>query len=57
MKPNVIHDEAQFASVIDEIAFWPLQKRREFIAEIDKAYGPESAHQLKDGLTELWKKK
>lgn len=53
----MIHDETQLAGVLDEIAFWPLQKRREFIAEIEKAYGPESSQQLKDGLTELWKTK
>lgn len=56
-QPNLIHDEAQLASVLDEIAFWPLEKRRDYLANIETAYGPESAQQLKDGLTELWKKK
>lgn len=53
----MIHDKEQLASVIEEIADWDLQKRRDYLANIETAYGPESAQQLKDGLIARWKEK
>jgi hypothetical protein len=53
----MIDDKAQFESVIQEIADWTLERRRCYIAEIEKAFGQESAQQIKDGLIAYWDKR
>lgn len=53
----MIHDKAQFESVIQEIADWPLERRRWYIAEIEKAFDKESAQQIKEGLMTYWEAK
>jgi hypothetical protein len=53
----MIHDPARLREVIEEISAWSLQARREYIASMEKAFGPKSAQQLRDGLMELWRRK
>ena len=53
----MIHDPTRLREVIEEISVWSLQARREYIASMEKAFGPKSAQQLRDGLTELWKER
>lgn len=53
----MIHSPSHLRDVLEEIAAWPLAKRREYIAEMAKAFGEPAAEQLKDGLTEFWKRK
>lgn len=48
---------ADLAEVLEEIAGWSLQARREYIASIEKAFGIESAQQIENGLKELWEQR
>lgn len=53
----MIHDPERLREVIEEIAEWSLQQRRQYITEISKVFGEDAAQQLKDGLIEFWKHK
>jgi hypothetical protein len=53
----MISDEAELKALLEEIAEWPLQKRREYIAAIEATFGKESANQIRRGLTALWQSK
>ena len=53
----MIHDPIRLQEVIEEISDWTLQQRRDYIGEIEKVFGEESAQQIKDGLTGYWKRK
>jgi RNase P protein component len=53
----VIYSRRRLREVLDEISEWNLDRRRQYIADIEKEFGSKSAQQLKDGLTELWKRK
>ncbi|HEX7911747.1 MAG TPA: hypothetical protein VF534_27150 [Paraburkholderia sp.] len=50
----MIHNETRLREVLEEIAGWDLAKRRAYIADMGKAFGPEAAEQIKQGLKELW---
>lgn len=49
--------DKELAEVLEEIAERDLQYRRDFIASIERAFGKESAQQIRDGLTALWQAK
>ena len=51
----MIHDEKRLREVIEEIAEWDLQARRDYLAAMRKAFGPEAEQQLKEALTTFWK--
>jgi hypothetical protein len=51
----VIHDAACLREVIEEIAEWDLQARRDYLAAMRKVFGPEAEQQLKEALTTFWK--
>lgn len=53
----MINDPQQLRTVLEEISEWSLEDRRWYIAEIQKAFGPKSAEQIKQGLIDLWKRK
>jgi hypothetical protein len=46
--------DKDLADVIEEIAGWSLQARREYIASIEKAFGTHAASQIKEALQALW---
>ncbi|MEX3914849.1 hypothetical protein AB4Y43_01195 [Paraburkholderia sp. BR10872] len=50
----MIHDPARLAEVIDEIIDWTLEQRRSYIANLERAFGPAAAQQIRDALTERW---
>lgn len=50
-------DAEQLAEVLDEIAGWSLQQRRDYISEIGKVFGEEAAKQITDGLAAIWAKR
>jgi len=43
----------QLRDVLEEIAAWPLEERRAYIANLSMT-NPEEAQQVKEGLTRLW---
>jgi hypothetical protein len=45
---------AELAEVVEEIADWSLQARREYIASIEKVFGTHAASQIKEALQALW---
>jgi len=51
----MIHDPTRLREVVEEIAVWTLQARREYIASIQTAFGEQAAEQIRQGLGELWK--
>lgn len=51
----MIHDAKRLHEVIEEIAEWDLQARRDYLAVMRKVFGPESEQQLKEALTTFWK--
>jgi len=53
----VIYSRRRLREVLDEISEWSLERRRQFITDIEKAFDAKSAQQLKDGLIDLWKRK
>lgn len=53
----VIHDPVRLNEVIDEIEGWSLQERRSYIANLERAFGPAAAQQIRDALTERWQKR
>lgn len=50
----MIYSRRRLREVLEEISEWDLPKRREYIADLGKAFGEESAQQIRDGLTNLW---
>jgi hypothetical protein len=50
----MISDPVQLQAVLEEIAEWPLDKRRIYIANIEKAFGKDAAQQIRDGLAQIW---
>jgi ribosomal protein L7/L12 len=50
----MIHDPTRLREVVEEIAEWSLQARREYIASIEKAFGTHAASQIKVALQALW---
>lgn len=50
----MIRDPIRLQEVIDEIIDWTLGKRREYLAALEQAYGPEAAEQIKTALTARW---
>jgi hypothetical protein len=53
----MIYSRRRLREVLEEIAEWSLERRRQFIADIEKAFDAKSAQQLKDGLVELWRER
>lgn len=53
----MIHDPIRLQEVIDEIVDWTIEKRRAYIASIEKAFGPAASEQIKQGLTALWQER
>lgn len=53
----MIHDPIRLQEVLDEISEWTVDQRRAYIGEIEQVFGSEAAQQLRDGLTEMWKRK
>ena len=50
----IIHDPQRLRELIDEIAEWTLEQRRQYIADLGNAFGSKAAEQIKQGLTDLW---
>lgn len=50
----MIHDAEALRTLIEEIAEWTLEQRRQYIADLGKAFGSRAAEQIKQGLTDLW---
>lgn len=50
----MIHDPQRLREVLEEIAEWPLDKRRRYIDQIGRANGEAAAEQIKAGLKRLW---
>lgn len=50
----MIRDPKRLQEVIEEITEWTLQRRREYLADVRKAFGEAAERQLKDGLTGFW---
>lgn len=50
----MIHDSEALRTLLEEIAEWPLIKRREYLADIRKAFGIAAEEQIKQGLSDLW---
>ena len=50
----MIHDAEALRTLLEEIAEWTLEQRRQYIADLGKAFGSNAAEQIKQGLTELW---
>lgn len=53
----MIYDPKRLAEVAEEISDWTLDQRRQYIAEMEKAFGPEAADQIKTALAEHWRKR
>ena len=53
----MIHDPARLREVIEELAELPLSTRRAHLADVEEKQGVAAAQQLRDGLTEFWKRK
>jgi hypothetical protein len=53
----VITDPLRLREVIEEIAEWDLQARRDYLAAMRKVFGPEAEQQLKEALTTFWKER
>ena len=53
----MIHDAARLNEVLEEIADWPLEKRRELIRQIGEAQSEAAANQIREGLKRLWEAK
>ncbi|MFM0141773.1 hypothetical protein [Paraburkholderia sp. RL18-085-BIA-A] len=53
----MIRDPTRLREVLEEIAEWTLQQRREYLADMRKAFGEAAERQLKDGLTGYWKER
>lgn len=51
----MIHDPTRLREVVEEIAVWTLQARREYITSIQTAFGEQAAEQIRQGLGELWR--
>lgn len=51
----MIYDPLRLREVIEEIAEWDLQARRDYLAAMRKTFGPEAEQQLKEVLTTFWK--
>jgi hypothetical protein len=50
----MISDPARLREVTEEIADWPLERRRAYISEIETAFGTHAASQIKQALQALW---
>jgi hypothetical protein len=53
----VIPTGQHLKDLIEEIATWSLDDRRKYLADIEKAYGPDDVGRLKDALNDFWEKK
>jgi hypothetical protein len=53
----MIDDRTRLAEVLEEISAWDLSARRQYLTDIEKAFGAASAQQLKDGLVAMWRSK
>lgn len=53
----MIHDPQRLQEVVEEVSEWPLEKRRDFLENIDAAFGRQSVDQLKDALRANWDKR
>lgn len=53
----MIYSRRRLREVLEEISEWSLERRRQYLADIEKAFDAKSAQQLKDGLMEMWKRK
>jgi hypothetical protein len=53
----VIGDPSQLQALLEEVAEQPLEWRRQYIANLEKAFGREAATQIRDGLTRLWQER
>ena len=49
-----IHDPEALHTLLDEIAQWDLQARRQYLVDLERGLGRDAANQVKDGLRELW---
>lgn len=50
----MIHDSEALRTLLEEIAEWPLVKRREYLADMRRAFGIATEEQIKQGLSALW---
>jgi len=46
----------EVVEIVDEIVNWSLEQRRAYIASLERAFGPAAAQQIKDALSERWKR-
>lgn len=53
----MIGDEGRLGEVIEEIAEWPLEKRRRYIQQIESASGKEAANQIRAELKRIWEQR
>lgn len=53
----MIRDAQRLAEVLTEISQWTLPERRQYLADIELAFGAEAGKQLRDGLTAMWQEK
>jgi hypothetical protein len=53
----MIHDSTRLHEVIEEISQWTLQQRRQYLVDMERAFGPAAAQQLKDALQTQWTKR
>lgn len=53
----MITNATKLQEVIEELADLPLDARRAHLADVEEKQGVAAAQQLRDGLTEFWKRK
>ncbi|WP_188130766.1 hypothetical protein [Paraburkholderia panacisoli] len=53
----MIADPKRLHEVLEEIADWTIDRRREYLADMRKVFGEAAERQLKDGLTGYWKER
>lgn len=53
----MIADQQRLLEVIEEIAEWPLDRRRRYIFDIGQAFGEAASEQIKTALTAAWEKR
>lgn len=50
----MIHDSEALRTLLEEISEWSLVKRRQYLADMRKAFGIAAEEQIKQGLADLW---
>ncbi len=53
----MITNPARLVEVLTKISQWTLPERRQYLADVEKAFGAAAGKQLRDGLTAMWQEK